>query len=724
MTNNNPIDIDITDTKGDIIGVGVDGSGNIIGKNISIVVNEVQNRYGLRLLSTNYFKEHKSIERDFENWKKGFSFNLESIKEGKEFRREVVETIESRLETNQPHHMLLVGESGTSKSTILMEIMCDYFDKGYKILYNFGETKITNGSELVNYIEDLLKGNNQIFIAVDNAHDERTAAIFYVIDKLSNYELQDNIRFLLTARLPEYEWFVKDRLGKIQEDEYSESIRKFRDNSTIFKYELPFFSKDEIKGFIKRYGSDGGDGEARRTKFTEDLIYNDTKGHPIMVKFYVLGDGLRKDVERRYSHYLYDRDNDHPDTNKIQTMLVCSLLDIANLPITDKLLEAVGLLEYACDLHRATLYQYSESWKTIHPRWDAELLSFLYNESNKSIISKRKEYLKKTIDYIFNIRDDTITASVIQAIYDLASVKSIPINIVESIIIQLPDHLSKETKRSLYVLAMAAAYRRLGKFNDILDKCNKALEIDPKYGNAWNNKGWAIAVLGNDKEAIECYDKALEINPKNGDAWNNKGWSLSNLKKYEEAKECCKKAIEIGFGYAAAWNNKGRTEQLTGNAYYNLEEYQEAIECYDKALEIDPKYGDAWNNKGLSLDGLKKYEEAIECYDKALEINPKNGDAWNNKGWSLSNLKKYEEAIECYDKALEIDPKKGYTHSLYNRACSKVKKGDIDGGLEDLRKAIENNKEYIKSAKEGQDFESIRNDDRFKALISDHMQNK
>src|SRR5947209_5167845 len=112
--NNNPIDIDITDTKGDIIGVGVDGSGNIIGKNISIVVNEVQKRYGLSLLSTNYFKEHKSIERDFESWKKGFSFNLESIKENKEFKRDVVGTIESRLETNQPHCMLLVGESGTS----------------------------------------------------------------------------------------------------------------------------------------------------------------------------------------------------------------------------------------------------------------------------------------------------------------------------------------------------------------------------------------------------------------------------------------------------------------------------------------------------------------------------------------------------------------------------------------------------------------------------------
>ena len=47
-----------------------------------------------------------------------------------------------------------------------MEIMCEYFDCGYKILYNFGETEIKNSVDLVKFIEGLLKGNNKVIIAV------------------------------------------------------------------------------------------------------------------------------------------------------------------------------------------------------------------------------------------------------------------------------------------------------------------------------------------------------------------------------------------------------------------------------------------------------------------------------------------------------------------------------------------------------------------------------
>jgi tetratricopeptide (TPR) repeat protein len=115
--------------------------------------------------------------------------------------------------------------------------------------------------------------------------------------------------------------------------------------------------------------------------------------------------------------------------------------------------------------------------------------------------------------------------------YDLASIKNLPINIVESIIVQLPDYLHEKTKCNLYVLAMAAAYRRLRNYNDIIDNCNKALEIDPNNADAWNNKGWAMSLLRRYEEAIECLDKALEIDPNNADAWNNKGWILNELSK-------------------------------------------------------------------------------------------------------------------------------------------------------------------------------------------------
>ena len=114
--------------KGDVIGVGVDGSGNIIGKNISVVINQARG-YGLTLLSPNYFKENSNTDPNFEDWKNGFNFTPESIYYKREYRREsVLDEIREGLEKQQ--RLLLLGESGTSKSTLLMEIVCYYFDKG------------------------------------------------------------------------------------------------------------------------------------------------------------------------------------------------------------------------------------------------------------------------------------------------------------------------------------------------------------------------------------------------------------------------------------------------------------------------------------------------------------------------------------------------------------------------------------------------------------------
>jgi hypothetical protein len=176
-----------------------------------------------------------------------------------------------------------------------------------------------------------------------------------------------------------------------------------------------------------------------------------------MVKFYVFGKGLLEDVRERYDRYLFNSMTMQHDSEKIQTIIVCSLLDIANLPIPDKLLEKMDIISTAYDLEHAMLYQYSDGlWKTIHTKWDLELLSFLYYEKNKSIFLKRKEYLKKALDSIFNLSDEYITASIIQTIYDIASLKKIPINVVESII-EIPDYLTFKTKYNLYLLAIASS---------------------------------------------------------------------------------------------------------------------------------------------------------------------------------------------------------------------------------------------------------------------------
>jgi hypothetical protein len=91
-----------------------------------------------------------------------------------------------------------------------MEIMCDYFDAGYEVLYNYGNDDIRNGEQLLNYIEGLVEKGNKVLVAVDNAHDKKTASIFYVIDHISEYSLKENVRFIITARLPEFDYFIDD----------------------------------------------------------------------------------------------------------------------------------------------------------------------------------------------------------------------------------------------------------------------------------------------------------------------------------------------------------------------------------------------------------------------------------------------------------------------------------------------------------------------------------
>jgi hypothetical protein len=66
LSNNDGEDktITISENQGDIIGVGVSGSGHIIGKNISVVINEYSGGHGLTLIPPNYFKENTDTEED------------------------------------------------------------------------------------------------------------------------------------------------------------------------------------------------------------------------------------------------------------------------------------------------------------------------------------------------------------------------------------------------------------------------------------------------------------------------------------------------------------------------------------------------------------------------------------------------------------------------------------------------------------------------------------
>jgi tetratricopeptide (TPR) repeat protein len=108
---------------------------------------------------------------------------------------------------------------------------------------------------------------------------------------------------------------------------------------------------------------------------------------------------------------------------------------------------------------------------------------------------------------------------------------------------------------------------------------------------------------------------------------------------------------------------------------------------------------------GNLLDAAKEYEAAI---------------AKSNKGFALMKLDRYEEAITSFDKVLEIQP--SHHIACYKKACCYALQGNIEQAIENLQQAINLSPDECREwAKTDSDFDSIREDERFHALIQEPL---
>ncbi|MBD1878113.1 tetratricopeptide repeat protein [Coleofasciculus sp. FACHB-T130] len=257
-----------------------------------------------------------------------------------------------------------------------------------------------------------------------------------------------------------------------------------------------------------------------------------------------------------------------------------------------------------------------------------------------------------------------------------------------------------------------AALLNLGRDQEAIASCDKALAIKDDIPEAWFNRGGALTKLGRDEEAITSCDKALAIKDDIPEAWLNRGSALVSLGRYEEAIASCDKALAIKPDIPEAWENRGI-------ALRNLGRYNEAIISCDKALAIKPDYPGALSYKGLVLSLLGRYDEAIANQEKALKLQPEEPVLWVNHGIVLARSGSYEEGLASCDKALELQPndESGY----YGKACCYALQSDSYMAIENLQQAINlNSPRCRREAKTNPDFDSIRSDLRFQALMQEN----
>lgn len=149
---------------------------------------------------------------------------------------------------------------------------------------------------------------------------------------------------------------------------------------------------------------------------------------------------------------------------------------------------------------------------------------------------------------------------------------------------------------------LATVYYHMGDEMQTLNTCSEIINLDPKDGMAYYNRGSIYSNMGLYEKALQDLNKTIELMPDYASAYNNRGLVREKMEHYNEALTDFTKAIQLEESPIAYYNR--------GNTYYELKEYDKALENYKHILQIT---GD--NESGLK----KEAEQSIKIVEDIMK---------------------------------------------------------------------------------------------------------
>ncbi|XP_020216657.1 hsp70-Hsp90 organizing protein 1 [Cajanus cajan] len=203
-----------------------------------------------------------------------------------------------------------------------------------------------------------------------------------------------------------------------------------------------------------------------------------------------------------------------------------------------------------------------------------------------------------------------------------------------------------------YLTNRAAVYLEMGKYEECIKDCDKAVErgrelrSDYKMiARALTRKGTALvkmAKISKDYEpAIETFQKALTEH-RNPDT----------LKKLNEAEKA-KKELEQQEYFDPKLADEEREK---GNEFFKQQKYPEAVKHYTESLRRNPKDPRAYSNRAACYTKLGAMPEGLKDAEKCIELDPTFVKGYTRKGAVQYFMKEYDKALETYREGLKLDP--------------------------------------------------------------------
>ncbi len=237
----------------------------------------------------------------------------------------------------------------------------------------------------------------------------------------------------------------------------------------------------------------------------------------------------------------------------------------------------------------------------------------------------------------------------------------------------------------------------------------KAISLDPRFAEAYYQRGLQHHTNGDLDNAIYDYTQAISYRPDFAEAYNNRGNTYQLKGKFDNAIDDYTNSIKFkNPELILPYSNRANARKLINN-------FKGAIADYSEVIRLKPDAAYAYYNRGNLYQVLGDLKKAINDYEIVLELSPNDIIA---KASLMNVLRKIGKVSEA-DKYEQIVRNLISKENEYNQACFLATLGNTKEALNLLRIAIEKKPSRIEWARRDPDFESIRDNRDFKKIVGE-----
>jgi len=178
------------------------------------------------------------------------------------------------------------------------------------------------------------------------------------------------------------------------------------------------------------------------------------------------------------------------------------------------------------------------------------------------------------------------------------------------------DALAKAGEHPRAYVGRANALIDIGRYDDAIGDCTKAIKLISSYPEAYYNRGLAYLKKGEQDPAIRDFSRTLELVPDHTDSLLNRGNAWTVKGEYDRAISDFNRAIAIAPESVEAYNNRGA-------AYGDRGDYKRALADFNCALRLNPQFAGAYYNRAMIYVDKEDYARALDDFMRARSLGYK-----------------------------------------------------------------------------------------------------